>query len=187
MTDDVILDGISGWGQKITDGSAFWTILDKCAQILGGEQFVGRHAWNDDLTDVMMRPRARKRGAIAYSYGCADHEKWQSRYAYTTPFDFLVRIVGVNRVADGQAWEKCWFDDPAKVKRSVTFNTVYRGCKDKDGRLLPIVIPECCPCRNPDALHVNYDCFWAGVDHSNILELPIVQETIFALVHELKT
>src|SRR4051812_9277883 len=110
---DVILDGISGWHQRVNDGSSFWAILDKCAQILGGQQFVGRHAYLDDLTDVLMRPKSRKRGAIVYSYGSADLEKWLSRYTEVTPFDWLVRIVGVNRVWDGQEWEKCWLDDPS--------------------------------------------------------------------------
>jgi hypothetical protein len=142
----MIWDVVSGWSEKLADGSAIWAIADD----LKKHNTVRRHLWDADLVPFLKDHKG----------GLCD-------------IDVLVIIAGVNRVWDGQAWEKCWVI-PACIKTSVCFVTRYPG--NPAGMLA--VIPECCPIRNPSEVHRNVECFWGGVDHSSIVSLPLVRETI---------
>jgi hypothetical protein len=170
----MIVDFVSGWNMEVNDGSTYWRIAD-AVESHGAK--VRRHDWKTDLRPLLLNAAVvGKRMVVVYSYGCEDLFKAIDELAaqgIQVSIDFLVIVVGVNRVADGQIWEKCW-QIPDGIGRVLCFNTVYRG--SVAGRLP--VIPECCPIRNPDMQRVNADLFFEGVDHVNVMELEEVQTGI---------
>jgi hypothetical protein len=167
-------DFVSGFRQKVNDGSALWTLADMLRVPTDN-----RHEWDSDLR-LMLNHLDGPRGIVVYSYGCAAlfnaWKKMQDAGELSFVVDWLVIIAGVNRKGWKQSWSKCW-EIPEHVDRAVCFSTVYRN--SVPGRFP--VVPECCPIRNPSSRYQNIPVFWDGVDHSNVVSLPIVRETLAAI------
>jgi hypothetical protein len=162
---------VSGFTEKVDDGSPIWAIADR-VEILEGVEQVSRRTWQDDLvksiTDPPVEGPKPKRLVVVYSYGCADLFRAiaaAERLGLTVRIDFLVIIVGVPRWADGQFQPDCWVI-PDSVRSCICFST------DSS------VFPACSPIRNPSAKWLNYSVAWQGVDHSNVVALPVVMETV---------
>lgn len=183
---------VGGWSQKIGDKSPTWAIADAIFGIPNVKS-VTKHEWDGSL-ETLFVPTNHKRLVVTYSYGTAAtmralREKLLGCLAdprMPLPrFDFWVIIAGVNRVGYGQRWEDCW-QIPAEVSRAVAVCTVYRNAVA--GRLP--VIPECCPIRGaasrdvgsdeapPHADRLNINVFLEGLDHGNVVELPLTQELV---------
>lgn len=180
---NVHTDFISGWSQVVNDGSGIWDRADEAAELIG-EQNVSRFTWQQKMPVAASLTAKRpgvKRLVVVYSYGMSEMEQMYAAIAAAGEVvDCLIILVGVNRVADKQAWEKCWVIHPC-VEKAVAVVTVYRGAVP--GRIP--VIPECCPIRNTSPAYRNVEVFWEGVDHVNVVDLPLVRELIAAEIKKL--
>jgi hypothetical protein len=152
---------VSGFTEKVGDGSPFWEIADALDALLPDP--VTRRQWDTLVPDDI----AGHDVIVTYSYGQA--ALWHAMYALDEMprIQQLFIIAGVPRFWFGQFYGSPWH---------ITANIAGAEAFNVDS------VPHSAGIHNPSSAFVNVDCDGPGVDHVSIQGLQSIRDRIVAYV-----
>ncbi len=152
---------VSGFNEKVGDGSGIWDIADALDLILPSP--VTRRQWDTlDPTDIPGHDVV-----VTYSYGQA--ALWHAMYVLSTKpiIQQLFIIAGVPRFWFGQFYGEPWHI-PSNISGAVAFNVNS--------------VPHSAGIHNASDVYLNVNCDGPGVDHCSIQGLASIRVRIVAYV-----